>query len=365
TLVGAAAGSAPVFVLARIGQGLGCAALIACGLGLIGAAFASGQDRARATGVWGASVGAGIACGPLLAAVADPVLGWRWPYVLIAALTTGLAVLARFLLVESRAEVAHPVDVVGAVLLGVGLSTVLAGLVIGRTGWLQPRALLLLAGGALLLVAFALAEWHLGRRGGAPLLELRLFHRADFVAVTVAGLSTGLGVIAVMSFLPTVLERGMGRSALLASLGLVIWSGISVPTALAARRLRVRGELQLAAGLLVVAAGMVSLTGLGPSDGLVRLTPGLIVAGLGSGVLNAALGRQAVASVPPGRAGMGSGVNNTARYLGSALGVTVVGVLATRPGAGGLLVNWDEAILVSIGFSVLGAIAVLLCARRR
>jgi hypothetical protein len=123
--------------------------------------------------------------------------------------------------------------------------------------------------------------------------------------------------------------------------------------------------MQLAAGLLVVAAGLAALAGLHPGDGLGRLLPGLVVAGLGSGVLNAALGRQAVSSVPAGRAGMGSGANNTARYLGSAVGVTIAAVLATRPVAGGLLVGWNAAVLVSVLFSVLGAAVVLGCLRWR
>jgi len=111
----------------------------------------------------------------------------------------------------------------------------------------------------------------------------------------------------------------------------------------------------------VVAAGLVGLAGLQPGDGPGRLLPGLIVAGVGSGVLNAALGRQAVSSVPAGRAGMGSGANNTARYLGSAVGVTVVAMLATHPGSGGLLAGWTVAVLVCALFSVLGGIAVLVC----
>jgi len=69
--------------------------------------------------------------------------------------------------------------------------------------------------------------------------------------------------------------------------------------------------------------------------------------------------------VPAGRAGMGSGANNTARYLGSAVGVTIAAVLATRPVAGGLLVGWNAAVLVSVLFSVLGAAVVLGCLRWR
>jgi MFS family permease len=363
-VIGASVSSPLPFVLARVGQGLGAAALVACGLGLVGHHFPAGPARARATGIWGASVGAGIAAGPLLAALLDTSpAGWRAAYLLVALLTAALGVVSRVLLAESRAARSHPVDVAGAVLLGTGLSALLAGLVTGRDGWVRPLVIVLLAGGALLLVAFVVVE----RRGPAPLLDLALFRRPDFVAATAAGLATGLGVIAAMSLVSTVIERGLGGSPVVGALALLAWSGVSVFTALAARRLpaRIDGDMQLAAGLLVVAVGLAALAGLHPGDGLGRLLPGLVVAGLGSGVLNAALGRQAVASVPAGRAGMGSGANNTARYLGSAIGVTVAAVLATRPVAGGLLVGWNAAVLVSVLFSVLGAAVVLGCLRWR
>src|ERR1700754_1856169 len=115
-------------------------------------------------------------------------------------------------------------------------------------------------------------------------------------------------------------------------------------------------------GLLVVAAGQLALYGAGS---FARLLPGLVIAGVGSGVLNATLGRQAVASVPAGRAGMGSGANNTARYAGSGIGVAVIALVATRPGVSGLLEGWNQALLVSAAFSVLGALAVLVCLRWR
>ena len=78
----------------------------------------------------------------------------------------------------------------------------------------------------------------------------------------------------------------------------------------------------------------------------------LVVAGLGTGVLNAVLGREAVASVPPDRAAMGSGSNNTARYLGAACGITVFTVLMVH-------VGWDQAVLVAAGVSLAGAVGCL------
>jgi MFS family permease len=358
TAIGAAAEAAPLFVVARIGQGLGASALIACGLGLVAQAFPAGARRARATGMWGASVGAGIACGPPLSAGLGPVLGWRAPYALLAAAAVALAGVGRLLLAESRPGRPRPVDLPGTALLGLALSALLAGLVAGRESWSGPSTVFPLAAAAALLAGFVLVERGRQRQGRAPLVDSALFRRPEFVAATAAALATGLGVIAAMSFLPTVLERRMGASPLGAALALEVWSGISVPAALAARRLRLGGNAALALGLLVVAAGTVLLAGPHLGGGLPGLLPGLAVAGLGSGVLNAALGRQAVASVPLDQAGVGSGVNNTARYLGSAVGVSVVGLLAARPGVGTPLAGWNTAVIVCAGLSVLGAAVV-------
>jgi MFS family permease len=353
----AVAGTPLVFVLARVAAGLGGAAVLACSLGLIGHAYPAGPARARATGWWGASVGAGIATGPLLAVGLDMASGWRAAHWAIAVLAAALAVAGRARLVESRSAAPRPVDVAGIALLGLGLASLLAGLVEGREGWGRPLVAALLAAGAALTAAFVLVE----RRRRAPMLDLALFRRPDFVAVTAAALATGLGVIAMMSFLPTLMLRGLHDSALVAAVVLLAWSGTSVLTALGARRLRVSPRAQLAVSLLGIAAGQATLYGLRPDSSVGRLLPGLLLAGVASGVLNAALGRQAVASVPAGRAAMGSGANNTARYVGSAVGVTVFAVIATRAGAGGLVAGWNDAALVTTGMSLLGALAVLAC----
>ncbi len=77
SLLDAFAPDALVLILARIAQGLGGAAVLACSLGLIGNAFPAGAARARATGVWGASLGAGVALGPFLATGLAAIGGWR------------------------------------------------------------------------------------------------------------------------------------------------------------------------------------------------------------------------------------------------------------------------------------------------
>jgi hypothetical protein len=88
--------------------------------------------------------------------------------------------------------------------------------------------------------------------------------------------------------------------------------------------------------------------------------PGLFVAGPSNGVLNASLGHAAVPSVPPERAAMGSATNNTARYIGSAIGIALVSILIS---GGDILGGWRESVLASSAFSLLGGLAVLALSR--
>ncbi|WP_032376333.1 MFS transporter [Rhodococcoides fascians] len=377
TLISAVSPNTLIFVLARILQGLGGAAVIASSLGIIAHTHPAGPVRAKASGVWGASVGAGIALGPLLAALLDRWASWREAYVVLAVATVALAVAAHLLVEESRSDAPRGLDPVGALLLATGIASLLAALVEGRQGWTTVTPIVLFVLAALLLAAFTFLEL----RSATAMLDLTLFRHPPFLAATVAALATGGGIIALMSYMPGFVGTALGIDALGAALLLFGWSGTSVVTALLARRLpaSVSGRTQLAVGLVGVAIGMVMVSGLSDNASWPRLLPGLLVAGIASGVLNAALGREAVASVPAGRGGMGSGANNTARYVGSAVGVTVVAVVAVPAGSGArgmtqsisnhsaaaLTTGWNTAALVTAAISVLGAVVVAFSRTRR
>jgi hypothetical protein len=156
-------------------------------------------------------------------------------------------------------------------------------------------------------------------------------------------------------------------TSLCAGLVLLAWSGTSAVSALLARGLppRLTGSRQLAIGLLGVATGEAAMLGVAQGSAW-RLLPGLVVAGVASGVLNAGLGRQAVAAVPTDRASFGSGANNTARYLGSAIGVTLVVVIATSSHADvdARIAGWDHAVAVSAVIAALSALGVLALHRK-
>jgi MFS family permease len=304
SLVGALAPNALVLILARVVQGVGGAAILACSLGLVSHAYPPGPGRNRATGLWGAAVGAGVAIGPFLSVGLTALGSWRLPYLATTVVATALAICGRLVLAESRAAEPRPVDVAGTLLLGLGLAGVLAGLVQGRASWTAPLTLALLVAGVALLVGFVMVE----HRSTRSMLDLALFQRPDFVGATVAAVAAGAGLLALSNVVPTVVERGLWFSALVAVTVLFAWSGTSALTALGARWIpaRVSPRLQLVVGLAGMALGQLAMTGVQPTSSALRLLPGLLVAGAFNGFVNAALGRQAVASVPADRAAMGT-----------------------------------------------------------
>ncbi|MFF1906118.1 MFS transporter [Kitasatospora sp. NPDC058218] len=358
TAVSAAATGPTVFLIGRVLQGCAAAAVLAPTLGLIGHVYPVGPGRVRALGMWGASVGLGIAVGPVYAALLERAGGWRSVYWVLSALSALLIALTAYGLQESRNDRPRKLDLLGVATLAAGASCLIAGLAEGRHGWGRAPVLLLLGLGVLLLALFVLVE----ARIAEPMLDLALFRSPGFIASSGGALFTGLAIVGLMSYLPMALQKSAGETPLVASLVLAIWSGLSVVSALQARRLatRMSATTQVAASLLLCGIGEAALYGMSPDGSWTHFAPGLVLAGIGSGVLNAALARLAVSSVPADRAAMGSGANNTARYLGSALGVaitlTVAGQAADDRGPRyAMAAGTDHAVLVAAALCAVGA----------
>lgn len=352
TALSALTSSTLLFTLTRIAQGASSAALLASGLGLIVHAFPTPRGRLHATGVWGAFVSGGIAVGPL---VAGALPDWRVAYGVLGAAALVVAALGSRTLSESRASRGGRPDLAGAVTFGLALVALVAALTLGRDGWLRAPVGLLLLAAVVLVGVFAVVE----RRVGTPMIDLGLLRRPRFLASSAGGLFTGLAVIGLFSFLPALLQRTLGLSAMDTAWLFLLWSGLSFAVALQARRLsgRVSPRHQLALGFLLHAAGVLTMLGALGSGSWVRLLPGLVVGGVGSGLLNAALPLLSVESVPAQRAAMGSGAQQTFRYVGSCAGVALTIALATSSG-GGLAHGADIAMVVSAGLAVLAAVSV-------
>ena len=344
------------FIAGRVVEGLGAAAMIACGLAVLGPRL-PGPRRARpgrpACGARASAPGSRSVRWP-----APALDSWRALYVVATVLALGVAVLGRVLLEESVSGRKRAIDVTGSLLLAGGLAALLAALTEGRQSWTSPLELALIVAAVVLLGAFVA---HQARAEGG-MLDLTLFRRPALLSATIGAFVAGAGVTALMVFVCTMLEKGLALSPLVAALTVLVWSATSVVSALLTRRLpaTLSGGARMSAGLLVVSAGLVPLAFLTPDSGLGGLFAGLTVAGLGTGVVNASLGREAVASVPPHRAGMGSGINNTSRYVGAALGVTVVTLVAVHPPStpANLVAGWNVAVVVCTAVSLVGAAAI-------
>jgi MFS family permease len=347
-----------VFVLARVVQGGASAALLATSLGIIGHTFPAGPRRAHATALWGAMLGLGIALGPTVSGALADVWSWRLSYGVFAVAAALLIPIAVLVLEESRAAETRALDPAGVVTLSVGLTALLAAITEGRVGWVRPSVVVLLVVAAVFLAGFVVVE----RRGRAPMLDLGLLRQPMFVLATGGALITGLSVIGLMSYFPTVLQaaQGFGPTSSAAIFG--VWSGMSFLAALQSRRLPVSPRMQLAIGLVLCAVGDLVLLGIAVTWSWPRAVAGLVVAGIGSGLTNAALAGLAIASVPAGRASMGSGANQTARYIGASVGVAlVIAIVAAASGpdhdaATGL----NAAIVVAALIAVAGAAMALI-----
>ncbi|MFC8242368.1 MFS transporter [Streptomyces chartreusis] len=353
TALGALTTNTWLFTLARITQGGASAALLASSLGLIVHAFPDPRGRLHATGVWGAFVSGGIALGPV---VTGAIPNWRLSYGVLAAAALIVAALSTRALSESRAPRGGRPDLAGAVTFGLALVSLVAALTLGRDGWLRAPVGLLLLAAVALLGLFVVLE----RRTATPMIDLSLLRRPRFLASSAGGLFTGLAVIGMFSFLPALLQQTLGLSAMETAWLFLLWSGLSFAVALQARRLggRVPPRIQLAIGFVLHAGGTLAMLGAIGAGSWPRLLPGLLIAGVGSGLLNAALPLLSVESVPPQRAAMGSGAQQTFRYIGSCAGVALTIALATSS-AGGLARGADIAMLVSAGLALLAAVGVV------
>ncbi|MEU6536611.1 MFS transporter [Streptomyces sp. NPDC047000] len=356
TVLGAFAGSTWQFTLARVAQGAASAAILASSLGLLVHAFPTPRGRLHATGVWGAFVSGGIAMGPL---IGGAMPDWRAAYGVLGAAALVVAALGTRALTESRAPRPGRPDLAGAIAFGLALVALVAALTLGRDGWLRAPVGGLFAATLVLLAVFAAVE----RRTATPMIDLALFRSPRFLASSVGGLFTGLAVIGLFSFLPALLQQVLGMSAMNTAWLFLLWSGLSFAVALQAKRFahRVPPRRQLVIGFALHAIAVLTMLGALDAGSWTRLLPGLVIGGVGSGLLNAALPLLAVESVPAQRAAMGSGAQQTFRYIGSCAGVALTIALATSAvspggGASGLVHGADLAMTVS---AVLAAVAAL------
>jgi EmrB/QacA subfamily drug resistance transporter len=376
SLAGGFAGSQALLIAARAAQGLGGAIIAPASLSILTTTFEEGAARNRAVGIWGAMGGAGGAAGVLLGGVLTDLLSWRW--ILFVNVPIGLAavVLSQRYIPESRdrSDARRSFDLAGAITATLGLSVLVLGIVrTDVTGWGSPATLGLMAAGAALLAIFVAIE---GRIASSPLMPLRIYSSRTLSAANVVVLLIGAAVFAMWFFLSLYLQQVLGYSPIRAGLAfLPMTLCIVAGSTLASRAVtRVGPKPMLVAGMIAIALGLLGFTRLAADGSYLGdvLAPSLLVA-IGIGLAFVPVTIAAVAGVAPSEAGLASGLVNTSRLVGGALGLAILAALATsrtnsnlrHAGAGvhaahaALTSGFVLAFAVSAGFAIAGAVIAL------
>jgi EmrB/QacA subfamily drug resistance transporter len=328
TLASALCGAAtsPLFLnLARGLQGIGGAIMFAVSLAILSQEF-HGKERGTAFGIWGSTIGAAVAIGPLVGGALTTWLGWRW--IFFVNLPIGILCIAGGLRVlhESRNETHGGLDIFGFVTLTGGLFSLVLALLRGNDwGWSSGRVVTLYILALVLLVGFYFIE----RGQREPMLDFSLFRVPTFAGAQIVAFAISSAMFAQFLYLTLYLQNVLGLSPIQAGLRFLPLSLVSFFVAPVSGRLSARLPVRflLGGGLALVGLALVLMHGVTPSSDWTTLLPGFIVGGIGIGMVNPPLASTAVSVVPPQRAGMASGVNNTFRQVGIATGIAGLGAI--------------------------------------
>jgi EmrB/QacA subfamily drug resistance transporter len=323
----------PTFLnVARAIQGVGGAVMFAVSLALIAQEFPAGRDRGAAMGAYGATIGIAVAIGPVVGGVLTDSLGWESIFYLNVPIGVAAIAITYLKLRESRDPNATRVDWAGVGTFSGALFLLVLALVRGNAeGWGSPLIVSLLAGAGVLMAAFLVVE----TRVKEPMLPLGLFKRASFTGVQLAAFAVSGSMFAIFLYLTLYLQNYLGHSPLEAGLRylpITIASFIVAPIA-GAMLSRVPARVMLSTGLGLTGLGLVLMSGLEAGSEWTTLLGGFLVAGAGIGLLNPVIADVAVSVVPKEQSGMASGINDTFRQVGIAVGIAAWGALFLGRGA--------------------------------
>ncbi len=354
------AGSPLVLDLARAAQGVGAAAMFASSLAILANEF-EGADRGLALGVWGAVTGAALAIGPLVGGLLTDAAGWRWVFLVNLPIGALLVWLTARSLPESRDKRPQPVDLAGMATFGGACFLATYGLIRGNEdGWGSAPIAGSLALAAVLTLAFVAVEG----RGRAPMLPLALFRIPAFAGTALVAFAQSVALYPLLLFMAIYFQEGLGCSPTGTGLRILPLTLVLAAVAPLSGRLSVRLPLRvpLTAGLVLIGASLLLMRAVEPSSEWTALLPGLLVGGLAVGVISPALAAAMVAVLPVERSGVASGINNTFRQLGIAIGIAGLGAIfehEARGGAGllaGIVAGLDAVLLVSAAVALLAAL---------
>jgi EmrB/QacA subfamily drug resistance transporter len=339
--------SPAALIAARAVQGVGAAIMTPTALSIISTTFPDGSERNKALGIWGALGGIGATAAWLIGGPLVDGPGWEWIFFINIPLGLAALALSPLLLRESRAALTRrSYDPAGALTItGALVLLVYAVVEAPDVGWGDVRTILLLAGSAVLLAAFALIE----SRHRAPLVPLRILRSRTLVGANAVMLLIGTVAVAMPFVLTLYAQQVLGYSAVKFGVSSVVLAVAVTVGAIVAQDavLKVGFRPVAATGMALMGAGSLLLTQVSVSGSYFGdIFFGLLVCGPGIGLAFVTATVAALAGVAEHESGLASGLSNTALQIGAALGVAIVSAVAVSRSEDYLAANEDANALV-------------------
>jgi EmrB/QacA subfamily drug resistance transporter len=313
-------------VVGRVAQGIGGALLTPASLAILEASFRP-EDRPRAIGAWSGLSGVAAAIGPFVGGWLVDAASWRWIFLInlpLSAVVVGIA--ARHVPESFDPRADRRIDWHGALLVAASLGALSWGLIgAGDRGWGAPSVVFTLTAGVVAMAAFVVVE----SRSRHPMLPLDIFRSAQFRAANFVTAAVYAALGGVFFLLTIQLQQVLGYSALEAGAATLPITGLML--ALSARSgalaARIGPRLQMTVGPLLVAVGILLMTGIEPGVSYwTSVLPAVLIMGLGLATTVAPLTSTALGAVDDRHAGVASGVNTTVSRAAQLAAVAVLPV---------------------------------------
>jgi EmrB/QacA subfamily drug resistance transporter len=322
-------GAAPdlaTLVAARAFQGAGAALQLSAALATL-SSFFKGHERARAFAFWGSVVGIGISLGPVVGGLITQTFGWQWAFYInlpIGAVTISAVVIV---IEDSRDPDAVRFDLAGVATFSAFLFLTTLALISGNhDGWTSPHIIAEGLGAIVFLVIFIVVE----KRQARPMVDFSFFRQPTYLGANVAQFVFAAGLLTMLTFMPIYFQHALGmspRSAGLAMLPMALPLFIVPRIVTAQLSHRLTGRTLLTAGLALVSGGLAFMALVAGKLDYRLMLAGMLVTGIGAGLLNGETTKVGMTVIPPGRAGMASGISGTMRFTGIVIGFAALGVV--------------------------------------
>ncbi|HEX8205018.1 MAG TPA: MFS transporter [Solirubrobacteraceae bacterium] len=332
--VAAFAESTDMLIAARASMGIGGALIMPATLSILMNVFPR-EEHAKAVGVWAAVFGLGVAVGPTGGGLLLEHFDWGAVFLVNIPIVAAALLVGSRLIPESRDPSTPPLDLPGAALSTLGLSTLVYGLIEAPSkGWAAGSTLVAFAAAAALLTAFVWRELTTEH----PMLDVRLFRLPAFSAASGSLALASFALFGSIFFLTQHMQGVLGYSPLEAGVRLLPIAGgmiVAAPlSAVVAGRFGTRFTVAL--GMTGVAAGLAVMAVADAGNGYAPVALSMVLLSSGMGLSMAPATESVMSVLPLEKAGVGSAMNDTVRMVGGALGVAVLGSVLSTAYRGGM-----------------------------